>query len=204
MRQTIRQSRLVAISVTLGVVGVAGCTADGDTTQASGGPGSAPGVSSTPDGPYRAASNLCDVIDASPLKSTNAPLAAAGTHSESAGAGRASSSCTVPLVGGQLDVVAVVYDRAADATAAFASAAGSKMWKYRLTRSGPVVGVGEEAFSRFGRYDASGVVTELSTRDANVVLTVNALVSLPDAGTADELEAAVQEVSRTTLATLAG
>ncbi|GAA4563866.1 hypothetical protein GCM10023176_08740 [Micromonospora coerulea] len=204
VRQTIRPALCIAVSVTVGAFGVAGCTADGDTTQAGGTPGSVPTASPTPDGPYQAPSNLCDVIDSSPLKSTNAPLAATGKHYESNGAGRASRSCTVPLAGGRLDIVAVIHDRTADAATAFTSAADSKMWKYRLTRSGPVSGVGQESFARLGRYDATSVVTELTTRDANVVLTVNAFVRLPNADARGKLEAAVKEVSRATLTTLAG
>ncbi|MFG2053247.1 hypothetical protein ACGFI9_04365 [Micromonospora sp. NPDC048930] len=138
------------------------------------------------------------------MKSTNAPLAATGDHHESTGAGRATRSCTIRLAGGRLDIVAVVHDHTADATTAYTSAAGSKMWKYRLTRSGPVSGIGQEAFARFGRYDATSVVNEVTTRDANMVLTVNALVKLPEADAAGKLEAAVREVSRATLTRLAG
>ncbi|MFR9780825.1 hypothetical protein ACL02O_32910 [Micromonospora sp. MS34] len=137
------------------------------------------------------------------MKATNGPLAATGTHQESTGTLQASRSCTIKLAGGRLDIVAIIHNRTADATTAFTSAASSTMWKYRLTRSGPVSGVGQEAFARFGKYDTTTVVTELTTRDDNLVLTVNALVRLPSADAAVKLDAAVQEVCRTTLAALA-
>ncbi|MFI7217961.1 hypothetical protein [Micromonospora maritima] len=161
---------LIAASVTFGAIAVTGCTADGTSAQTDGTTASPPMTSPTPAGPYQAPPNLCDAIDPSPLTSTNPPLATAGTHNESTGTGQASRSCTLQLAGGRLDVVAVIHDRTADATTAFASAASTKLWKYRLTRSGPVIGVGREAFARFGKYDTTSVVTELTTRDANIVL----------------------------------
>ncbi|GAA4734520.1 hypothetical protein [Phytohabitans rumicis] len=154
------------------------CTTSDDTPTAAAESG--PAASPAPDGPYRPVANLCQAIDASPLKTTNPPLAGTGKHVESDGPGQASRSCTLPLTGGRLDVVAVTYDRISDATTAFNSAAASTMWKYRLTRSGPVTGVGQNAFARFGAYDATSVVAELTSHNANVVLTVNAMVNLPD------------------------
>lgn len=201
--RTIRQALVVVSSFALGAFTVAGCTADGQATRAGSTAASAPTVSPTPDGPYQAPPNLCAVIDASPMRATNAPLAATGTPHESTGGGQASRSCTITLAGGRLDVVAVIHDHTADAATSFTSLATSTVWKYRITRSEPVSGVGQEAFARFGRYGATTVVTELTTRDANLVLTVNALVRLPNGDAAGKLDAAVQEISRTTLGALA-